>query len=63
MENILKFIVIILFIFLVVAFAGFLNIWALNTLFPALNIPYNIWTWLASIILFANIVNFNRSKE
>ena len=46
----------------VVIFAGFANIWALNTLFPALNIPYNGWTWLASIIIFANIVNFNRGK-
>jgi hypothetical protein len=28
-----------------------LIIWALNTLFPALAIPYNVWTWLAALIL------------
>jgi hypothetical protein len=29
----------------------FANIWALNTLFVALAIPYNFWTWLASAYL------------
>lgn len=28
-----------------------LTIWALNTLFPALAIPFTFWTWLAVIIL------------
>lgn len=28
-----------------------LIIWALNTLFPVLAIPYTIWTWLAALIL------------
>jgi hypothetical protein len=28
-----------------------LIIWALNTLFPALAIPYTVWTWLAALIL------------
>jgi hypothetical protein len=28
-----------------------LVIWSLNTLFPALAIPYTIWTWLAALIL------------
>lgn len=26
-------------------------IWALNTLFPALNIAYSFWTWLAVVVL------------
>ena len=26
-------------------------IWALNTLFPVLAIPYTFWTWLAVIVL------------
>jgi len=30
-----------------------ITIWALNTLFPALAIPYNIETWLATMILAA----------
>jgi hypothetical protein len=29
----------------------FAIIWALNTLFPALAIPYNFWTWLATLVL------------
>jgi len=28
-----------------------LLIWSMNTLFPALAIPYTIWTWLAALIL------------
>lgn len=28
-----------------------LIIWALNTLFPVLAIPYTVWTWLAALIL------------
>jgi hypothetical protein len=28
-----------------------LIIWALNTLFPLLAIPYTVWTWLAALIL------------
>lgn len=27
-------------------------IWSLNTLFPALAIPYTVWTWLATAVLF-----------
>ena len=29
----------------------FLVIWSLNTLFPALAIPYTFWTWLAALFL------------
>jgi hypothetical protein len=28
-----------------------LILWSLNTLFPALAIPYTIWTWLAAVVL------------
>lgn len=28
-------------------------IWALNTLFPVLAIPYTFWTWLAAIVLYS----------
>jgi len=28
-----------------------LIIWALNTLFPVLAIPYTVWTWLAALIV------------
>jgi hypothetical protein len=26
-------------------------VWALNTLFPVLAIPYNFWSWLAVIVI------------
>jgi hypothetical protein len=32
-----------------------LLIWALNTLFPVVSIPYTIWTWLAALILGATV--------
>ena len=51
----------IVFIVLVLAFAGWVNIWALNTLFPSLNIPFTFWTWLASTILFGSVTS--RSKK
>lgn len=37
-----------------------LLLWALNTLFPALAIPFTFWTWLAAFLLSAPFVN--RSK-
>lgn len=36
---------------LFVVFAPLLAIWSLNTLFPALTIPYTFWTWLAAFLL------------
>jgi len=46
----------ILFWFAVIVFlviAGPLcTIWALNTLFPALAIPYTLETWVAAVVLF-----------
>lgn len=31
----------------------FVFVWALNSLFPVLAIPYNVQTWLASLIILA----------
>jgi len=36
---------------LVIVFVPFLSIWALNTLFPVLAIPYTFETWAAVILL------------
>lgn len=30
-------------------------IWSMNTLFPVLAIPYDVWTWLATVFLFAAV--------
>jgi uncharacterized BrkB/YihY/UPF0761 family membrane protein len=42
---------IILIALLLIIFVPIATIWALNTLFPILAIPYNFWSWLAVIIL------------
>lgn len=42
--------IIILIVFLVVI-GPVLAIWSLNTLFPVLAIPYNIYTWAAAGLL------------
>lgn len=44
------FFVVLLVIALIIV-GPLLTIWALNTLFPALAIPYTIWTWLSVLIL------------
>ena len=39
------------FIVFVIVIGPILTIWALNTLFPALAIPFTIETWFAVVIL------------
>ena len=34
-----------------IVFGPFLTIWSLNTLFPLLNIPYTLETWVAVCVL------------
>ena len=34
-----------------IVFGPFFTIWALNTLFPLLNIPYTLETWVAVCVL------------
>lgn len=63
MSDLINVIGIIVLAILIIALGGFLNIWALNTLFPVLAIPYNGWTWLASTILFSNLLSFKKRKN
>ena len=44
---------IVLFLIFVIVIGPILTIWSLNTLFPSLEIPYNIETWFAVVILGA----------
>ena len=44
-------ILLVALIILVIIFGPFMIVWALNTLFPVLVIPYNFWTWLSVAIL------------
>lgn len=46
--------VIALVVTLIVA-GPLLLIWALNTLFPVLAIPYTFWTWVAALIVGATV--------
>lgn len=47
----IKAVLLIIFAVAIVVFAPFASIWALNTLFPALNIAYTFDTWLAALLL------------
>ena len=41
----------ILFIVFLVVIGPIATIWSLNTLFPALSIPYSFETWLAIVVI------------
>jgi len=47
-KLVLPFIVLIVFL---VVFGPLAYIWALNTLFPSLNIAYSVETWLAMVMV------------
>ena len=50
-----KIVSITILVVLLVVLGPLLTIWSLNTLFPALSIPFTITTWLAVIILASAI--------
>jgi hypothetical protein len=53
----------IISLFLVaIALGPVLVIWSLNTLFPALAIPFNIYTWLATAILLVFVIPTVKTK-
>lgn len=45
------FILFAIFAILIIVFAPFAIIWAINTLFPGVAIPYTLETWMASVII------------
>ncbi len=51
MSDLIKIVGLVLLIVVIIAIGPLLTIWALNTLFPVLAIPYTFWTWLAVIFL------------
>jgi hypothetical protein len=51
MGDLIKLIVYAVLIVSLIAAGPLLVIWSLNTLFPALTIPYTISTWFATLIL------------
>lgn len=51
-------------LFLIAIIAGpLVGIWCLNTLFPALAIPYTWETWLAYLLLFSGSFGLSRLKK
>jgi hypothetical protein len=54
-KNVWLVIVLVGLIVVAVVVGPLIVIWSLNTLFPILAIPYNIWTWLAVIGINASI--------
>ena len=55
MKSLLTIIAFAALILILVVAGPLLVIWALNTLFPVLAIPYTVWTWLAALILGAAV--------
>jgi hypothetical protein len=51
MTDFIKIALAIVLIVALVAIGPLLTIWALNTLFPVLSIPYAIETWFAVVLL------------
>jgi hypothetical protein len=51
MKNFIMLVMIAALIMFLVVAGPLAIIWALNMLFPVLAIPYNVWTWLAALIL------------
>ena len=47
----IKIVLIVLAVILLIALGPLVTIWALNTLFPALAIPYTLETWAATVIM------------
>jgi hypothetical protein len=53
MKNTILIVGLVLLVALLVVLGPVLVIWALNTLFPILAIPYNIYSWAAVLIMSA----------
>lgn len=47
----MKIALLVLLVIAIIIAGPILTIWALNTVFPALNIPFTFWTWLAVVVL------------
>jgi len=55
-------IILVIIAIAILVFGPFLSIWALNTLFPVLAIPYTFETWCA-VILLKGFISVNVKKK
>jgi len=62
-EDVIQFIALLVLIVVVLAIGPLLLIWALNTLFPVLAIPYELSTWVAALILQLTVSNIKSKKK
>ena len=53
----------VVIVVLIIVFGPIATIWALNTLFPALGIPYTFETWCAAVVLGSVIQGTNFSSK
>lgn len=56
MNTNIKIAALVLLIITLLIVGPLITIWALNTLFPVLAIPYTFWTWLAMLVLTSALV-------
>jgi hypothetical protein len=56
-------ILIVLFVLALLFVSPILTIWALNTIFPTLAIPLNVWTWLAVAWMHVVIAGSSYKKD
>lgn len=56
-------VMILLFAVLMVVVGPIATIWSLNTLFPVLNIPLTLETWMAAFLLFAGVSGVRFGKK
>jgi hypothetical protein len=52
----MKIALLVLLIIAIIIAGPLLTIWALNTVFPVLNIPFTFWSWLAVVVLQLQLV-------
>jgi len=62
MNNSIKIILLVMFIIAILVFGPLITIWSLNTLFPALAIPYVLETWFATLWIFGFFAYKRSSK-
>ena len=63
MSNNFNVLVAVVIVVLLIVFGPIATIWALNTLFPVLAIPYTFETWCAAVILGSVIQSTNFSSK
>jgi len=61
--TIVKIVFMLVLAIAIIIIGPFITIMALNTLFPALAIPLNIWTWLAVLWLQSPLILAYRKNK